>query len=417
MASCYSGSRVLMALLAFVLCVGSSEAVAGACQNHLSATVEAKWRQDLGDFLPMEVTVPLLALGLCDNWEVGAFGVSASNAQGQSNAGIDLDFSMKGAIGTVVPMVNGGIASPTEVVNVSCEQVVDLGHAHVDGGIDLYSFHIGGGGPFEQIADGTISLCDDVRIVSGVSTTIEWPLHVEVSMVAGESFGDPNTTAARGTVKIEGVVGEQNVLIGPYMVESVTTIPEQLDVTIDEVISIPVLPGETSVEFDVEGTVHAQAVAKSAGLGGFISGASTIGVTLPNSLQFGNFTGIGGGPLPPGVLIYSATTGMVYASTSTTGIDDGSGLRASDTGQSINVRTLPRGRVAFDLRGLTFDVSSLRIFDVQGRAVKELHAQSGVGEVQWDGRNEFGARVASGVYWVRYSTAGVDRRQRFVIFK
>ena len=409
-------SNVVIATLVLTLGARTSASTEVVCENHLSATVEAKWRQDLGDFLPMQVTLPLVVLGQCDTWELGAFGVSASNAQGQSNAGVDLDFSIKGAIGAVIPMVSG-IESPSEIVNVSCEQVIDLGQAHVDGSINLYSFHVGGGGPLEQIADGRISLCDDVRIVSANSTTIEWPLHVEVSMVAGESFGDPNLTAARGSVKIEGVVGEQDVLLGPYEIESVTTIPEQLNVSIDEIVTIPVLPGEVSVDFDIEGVVHAQAVAKSTGFGGFISGASTIGVTLPNSLQLGNFTGVDGGPLPREILIYSGTAGMVYASTLTTGVDAGLDLSSLASKQPVRVRTLSRGRVAFDFRSSENDVSSVRILDVQGRSIRTLIVRPGLREVQWDGRDESGVHVASGVYWIRYSNAGSVNSQRFVLVR
>jgi hypothetical protein len=59
----------------------------------------------------------------------------------------------------------------------------------------------------------------------------------------------------------------------------------------------------------------------------------------------------------------------------------------------------------------------LRVFDVGGRAVRTLvrgELGAGVHDVAWDGRDEDGSRVASGVYFYRM-TAGAEERERKMV--
>ncbi len=63
---------------------------------------------------------------------------------------------------------------------------------------------------------------------------------------------------------------------------------------------------------------------------------------------------------------------------------------------------------------------SLAVFDVAGRRVRTLVAgarRSGVHVARWNGRDDTGRRVASGVYFARLRVAGQTRSQRMVLLK
>jgi hypothetical protein len=61
---------------------------------------------------------------------------------------------------------------------------------------------------------------------------------------------------------------------------------------------------------------------------------------------------------------------------------------------------------------------SIRIFDVRGRVVRTLvqgRRPAGYNEVTWNGVDEAGRRVASGVYWYRLEMPGVVQTRAMVL--
>ena len=57
------------------------------------------------------------------------------------------------------------------------------------------------------------------------------------------------------------------------------------------------------------------------------------------------------------------------------------------------------------------------IYDVKGRRVRVLHdgpAPVGTNRVDWNGRDDRGARVAAGVYFARVATPGEERSVKLV---
>ena len=64
--------------------------------------------------------------------------------------------------------------------------------------------------------------------------------------------------------------------------------------------------------------------------------------------------------------------------------------------------------------------TKLKIFDVRGRDVRTLHAGrlgSGEHEMVWDGRNDDGRTVGSGIYFYRLVADGYRGTQRMVLLK
>ena len=64
---------------------------------------------------------------------------------------------------------------------------------------------------------------------------------------------------------------------------------------------------------------------------------------------------------------------------------------------------------------------TVRIYDASGRLVRDLvddaHAVPGAYVVRWDGTNDEGRRVASGVYFYRLDSAGTTRVRKMVVLK
>jgi len=73
-----------------------------------------------------------------------------------------------------------------------------------------------------------------------------------------------------------------------------------------------------------------------------------------------------------------------------------------------------RGPVRIEYRAGGPGALSVGIFDVRGRSVRTLVSgwAPAEGSVVWDGRDETGARAASGVYLVRLTSGGVTRTER-----
>ena len=79
----------------------------------------------------------------------------------------------------------------------------------------------------------------------------------------------------------------------------------------------------------------------------------------------------------------------------------------------------PTTRIAFDLPRSA--VAGLRIFDVEGRLVRTLHAgqrfEAGRHELQWNGRDDAGRALPSGVYLCRLDADGFTQTRRMTLLK
>jgi hypothetical protein len=77
-----------------------------------------------------------------------------------------------------------------------------------------------------------------------------------------------------------------------------------------------------------------------------------------------------------------------------------------------------RTRFRFELRFP--ERVELAVYDVRGRLVRRLvdgERPAGTTEVDWDGRDDAGRRVAAGVYWFRLRAAGLRHARPVVLTK
>jgi len=63
---------------------------------------------------------------------------------------------------------------------------------------------------------------------------------------------------------------------------------------------------------------------------------------------------------------------------------------------------------------------SLRVFDVSGRVVRTLvdgHQAEGARSITWNGTNDRGQSVASGIYFYRMSAPGFTETKKMVLLR
>jgi hypothetical protein len=78
----------------------------------------------------------------------------------------------------------------------------------------------------------------------------------------------------------------------------------------------------------------------------------------------------------------------------------------------------PSTTISYELA--TRDHASLRVYDVRGALVRTLFdgdRASGEGSIVWDGRDDDGAYVASGVYFYRLTSGDFARTRKMVLLK
>jgi flagellar hook assembly protein FlgD len=92
--------------------------------------------------------------------------------------------------------------------------------------------------------------------------------------------------------------------------------------------------------------------------------------------------------------------------------------RELSLGQNVPNPFNPTTRIGFTLPEASH--VNIRIFDVHGRLVATLLDRAlpaGAGDVLWNGRDERGAAVSSGVYFYRLSASGRQITKKMVLLK
>jgi len=130
-----------------------------------------------------------------------------------------------------------------------------------------------------------------------------------------ESFGNPDQTWGRAKIEVTGSVAGEAVDLH-CSVDSVSVIPEQCVLDVTRVVPLSVGAGTSTFVITLTCKVEVDVKAQSAGFFGTITGAASAGANFENSLRIGRITGLGGAPLPPGIVIRSARNGVVLEDTS-----------------------------------------------------------------------------------------------------
>jgi uncharacterized membrane protein len=103
--------------------------------------------------------------------------------------------------------------------------------------------------------------------------------------------------------------------------------------------------------------------------------------------------------------------------------NDQTNQTAETSGETLSVRSYPNPfnpetNIEFNLKSST--QVSITIYDIQGKQVRLLsndHRQVGTHTIKWDGLNENGSQVPSGVYFIRISAGNETLNHRIVMMK
>jgi hypothetical protein len=144
---------------------------------------------------------------------------------------------------------------------------------------------------------------------------------------------------------------------------------------------------------------------------------STVGMQDPSQstgfvYTYCNQYAPGAAPLSPGLAIRLTTVPPVYRPTADTPATGGPLVRllgGSVTGGETRL-LLDAGRAS---------VQDLAVFDATGRRIRDLAGDLSVGggprTILWDGRDQEGRRVPSGLYWVRLRAGAASPRVRLLV--
>ena len=400
--------------LALVLSAALPRTTPASCPYPVQADLHGEYWTDYTVPLPVPVHIPNVTIDVCEpSFEFGKFGVSLTLGDTQNGISADFGFDLQGAIFGLIPMIDEGFAPP-EDVSTSFECTVSLRDtmAHVNGSGSTYAFHVGGGGPFGQRVWGTIRLCDRLVIETDSPVALELPVHIAASVVTAESFGDPVQTYGIARVCLSGNVGGVGIGNACLADTSVSVIPTPRNLDVSQTVPIAAGTGQTIVALDVRAEIESKSQAKSAGLFGILSGAATAGVSLPGGLFLGNIRGAGGAPLPAGILIRSDSTGFVYADTRTLGVAPPGAAPVSllrlaspyPLDSPITLERLAPGARA-------------RIVDLAGRRVRDLGSAAERPVWNWDGRDDSGGMVRSGMYYLVANWTNGTARRAFLLVR
>jgi hypothetical protein len=117
--------------------------------------------------------------------------------------------------------------------------------------------------------------------------------------------------------------------------------------------------------------------------------------------------------------VVSSLSPFVIAVLGTTSVGDGSSPVSFALHASVPNPFNPTTTIRYDVPSGGADVS-ISIFDVAGRLVRELvneHRSTGTWSVQWNGDDDRGQRVASGVYFYRMRAGDFVDTKKMVLLK
>jgi len=166
----------------------------------------------------------------------------------------------------------------------------------------------------------------------------------------------------------------------------------------------------------VSATAPAQQLQRRAVSGGAVA-ASGGGLVLRATVGEAGVVGLSGNP---GLVLGEGFWANVFRSIATDTPEGGPAVRSFVNALGGNAPNPFRDETSISYSVAGPSHVALRIFDVTGRRVSTLEDRvlpSGEFRTRWDGRNDQGRSVASGVYFYRIDIGGWSRTERLVKLK
>ncbi|MCX6878943.1 MAG: hypothetical protein NTW21_34805 [Verrucomicrobia bacterium] len=224
----------------------------------------------------------------------------------QQLAGLAADFGrngiqLNGVVQSLIPTISP--CGPTSTIT------------RMYGSASDYIVHAGTGPYKRRINEANFSVARTYVVANPTTEPIELPVHISGSVTAAASMATDATTFGKAKLRVYGTVGTDafDEKVEAY---SGNGFPDDHSINLTRRFTVAPGKGVHTVTFTIQGEFSVDVMAKGIGLFGMITQSATAVVSFPNTISVGNFTGLNGGPLPPGVLIASAADpAVVYADT------------------------------------------------------------------------------------------------------
>lgn len=280
------------------------------------------------ELLPFaQTTVVTLAVGIAESVQTGCANITWLGVNiTDPNAEYDFTFPVKAAMSrsgelhidpTFRLRVNNHILQNFVPSVAPCESgrrpFRTLYHARGSQGV--YTAHIGSGVYAREVSEATYHMTRDFVVSNRSNVPIEQTVHVSGDMFASESFGNTDLTYGKAVMNLFGSIGVGSFSFKDSVVSTPGILPDDKGLNQTQRFVVAPGTGDYTIHVDVTAITRTEAQAKGGGAAGLLAGAATASVDFPGSFDVGNFSGPGGAPLPNGVRIVDATTGLVYADT------------------------------------------------------------------------------------------------------
>lgn len=234
--------------------------------------------------------------------------IEANGSEINGNSTFDLNISL--ALGLdefACALTNGEPPSISDIINIDPSYQCNYNILNITGQISAYALTFLDDLPYEKKVSGTVNRTDVIQIYTPMATTIELPLTVSATLVAGQTFCEPDVSVAEAKASITGTFAGATETISGIATIAGALLDNQYP-SVTKVISTSVPAGISTFQMELSGEISARS--KVLSVSNFIACASNAGAT--GDITVGRFTGQNGGPLPEGTTIIGLNSGIDY---------------------------------------------------------------------------------------------------------
>jgi len=246
-------------------------------------------------------------------FSAGTCGTIIYNGQ-EIEGSSSLNFNVNVALGAdelLCGAIDGNPPGIMDVINVNPSYSCEFNIMNVTGYLEAYAVWFDDDIPAEKIIKGTVNRADLIQVYSPVATTIELPLSVSATLVAIQTFCDPDGSVAEAKADLTASLAGVSVnLTGVARVEG-GFLDNQYP-SVSQVITVPIPAGLSTFNMNLVGELSARSRVLGLSSLGIIACGSNAVASADNSIDVGNFTGPNGGPFPEGMTIIGLDSGIDY---------------------------------------------------------------------------------------------------------